>query len=77
MAMNHARPVPQHTLVVKNLMPSIDHMDEDYLHSVFYQVLTEYQGCIERAYFRVKIMLLQKVVAKSKPCGESFHVVGD
>ena len=63
--MNHARPVPQHTLAVKNLMPSIDHMDEDYRHSVFYQALIEYQECIERAYFRVKIMLLQKVIAKS------------
>lgn len=64
MAMNHVRQVHQHKPSMKNSTLSIDHMDEDYLHSIFYQVLIEYQVCIEQAYLRVKIDNPESVFGK-------------
>ncbi len=65
MAMNHVWQVPQRTLLVRNLMLSIDHRDEDYLRLTFYQVWTGYQECIERAYLRVKIYNAEFIFVKS------------
>ena len=72
MAMNHVRQVHRHKPSMKNSRLSIDHMGEDYLHSIFYQVLTEYQVCIEQAYLRVKIGNAKSAFGKMLCCSTLF-----
>ena len=64
MAMNHVRQVHQRKPSMKNLRLSIARRDEDYPHSIFYQVWTEYQVCIEQAYLRVKIYKAKSAFGK-------------